>query len=64
MEEVRWGQRDLSDLLLEHLRCLLARVLRPLGVAVPRVALVPSAPACAVDNDEEEEEDDDEEVEE
>ncbi len=64
MEEVRWGQRDLADLLLEHLRRLLARALRPLGVAVPRVAPVPSAPVCAVDDDEEEEEDGDEEDEE
>ncbi len=57
MEEVRRGQRDLAYLLLEHLRRLLAQALRPLGVAVPRVAPVPSAPVRAVDDDEEEEED-------
>ncbi len=64
MEEVRRDQRDLADLLLEHLRRLLAQALRPLGVAVPRVAPVPSAPARAVDDDNEEEEDSDEEDEE
>ncbi len=64
MEEVRQGQRDLADFLLEHLRRLLARALCPLGVAVPRVAPVPSAPARAVDDNEEEEEDGDEEDEE
>jgi hypothetical protein len=64
MEEVHRGQRDLADLLLEHLRRLLARALRPLGVALPRVAPVPSAPARAVDDDEEEGEDGDEEDEE
>ncbi len=64
MVEVCRGQRDLADLLLEHLRRLLARVLHPLGVAVPRVAPVPSAPARAMDDDEEEEEDGDEEDEE
>ncbi len=61
MEEIRRGQRDLADPLLEHLRHLLARVLHPLGVAVTRVAPVPSALARTVDNDEEEEEDGDEE---
>ncbi len=61
MKEVRRGQRDLVDLLLEHLRRLLARALCPLGVAVPCVAPMPSAPACAVNDDEEEEEDGDEE---
>ncbi len=64
MEEVRRGQRDLADLLLEHLRRLLARALCPLGVAVPCVAPVLSAPARAVDDDEEEEEDGNEEDEE
>jgi hypothetical protein len=64
MEEVRRGQRDLADLLLEYLRHLLARALRPLGVAVPRVAPVSSAPAHAVNDDVEEEQDDDEEDEE
>jgi hypothetical protein len=64
MEEVRRGQRDLADLLLEHMHRLLARALRPLTVTVPCVAPVPSAPAHAVDNGEEEEEDNDEEDEE
>jgi hypothetical protein len=64
MEEVRRGQRDLADLLLEHLHCLLAQALPPLGVAVLHVAPVPSASAHAVDDNEEEEEDDKEEKEE
>ncbi len=64
MEEVRWGHRDLADLLLEHLHRLLARALCSLGVAVPRVAPVPSAPARAMDDKEEEEEDGDEKDEE
>jgi cobalamin biosynthesis protein CbiG len=64
VEEVRRGRRDLADLPLEHLRCLLARALRRLGVAVLRMAPVPSAHARTVDDDEEEEEDDDEEDEE
>jgi hypothetical protein len=64
MEEVCRGQRDLADLPLEHLRCLLAWAHCPLGVAVLRVALVPSAPARSVDDNKEEEEDNDEEDEE
>jgi hypothetical protein len=61
MKEVRWGHRDLVDLLLEHLRCLLARVLLLLGVAVLRMAPMPSAVARAVDDDDEEEENNNEE---
>ncbi len=64
MEEVYRGQHDLADLLLEHLSRLLAWALCPLGVAVPCMAPVPSAPVRAVDDGEEEEEDDDKEDEE
>ncbi len=55
IEEVHWGQKDLADLLLEHLRRLLARALRPLGGSVLHVPPVPSAPAHAVDDDDGEE---------
>jgi hypothetical protein len=61
MEKVCWGQMDLTDLCLEHLCRLLAEALRPLGVVVPQVDPVTSAPARAIDDDKEEEEDDDKE---
>ncbi len=61
MEKVCRGQSYLADFLVEHLHCLLARALCLLGVAVLRVAPVPSVPEHAIDDNKEEEEDDDEE---
>jgi hypothetical protein len=54
MEETCWGQTDLADILLEHLRCLLAGASCPLGVVVLRMPTVRFAPARTVDDDEEE----------
>jgi hypothetical protein len=64
MEEICRGQRDLANLLLEHLRYLLAWALCLLGVAISCVAPLPFAPARAIDDDEVEDEDDDKEDEE
>jgi hypothetical protein len=41
MEEVCQGQTNLADLLMEHLRRLLARASGQLGVVVPCVVLYP-----------------------
>jgi hypothetical protein len=56
MEEIRRGHTDLANLLLAHLGRMLGQALRPLGLAVPRAACVPSTPACGDDDDDDEEE--------
>jgi hypothetical protein len=55
MEEIRWGHTDLANLLLAHLGCMLSQALRPLGLAVPRAARMPSAPARGDDDDDDSE---------